>query len=104
MARLNRHIRFEDGCMVWVGALNNCGYPRMNFRVAGRHTQVMVHRLMYVLYTRQDIPEGLTIDHLCNRRNCVDPRHMEAVTHSENMARQFERRRAEMEDFEFDEI
>jgi hypothetical protein len=33
------------------------------------------------------IPEGLEIDHLCRVQLCVNPEHLEAVTHRENMLR-----------------
>jgi hypothetical protein len=33
------------------------------------------------------IPADLEIDHLCRTRHCANPRHMEAVTHLENMRR-----------------
>lgn len=31
------------------------------------------------------IPEELELDHLCNVKVCINPRHLEAVTHEENM-------------------
>lgn len=33
------------------------------------------------------ILEGLTIDHLCRVRHCVNPAHLEPVTHLENVRR-----------------
>lgn len=38
-----------------------------------------------------DIPDGLEVDHLCNNKVCVNPLHLEAVTHAENMRRKMER-------------
>ena len=33
------------------------------------------------------IPKGLTVDHTCRNRRCVNPNHMEIVTQKENNAR-----------------
>lgn len=33
------------------------------------------------------VPEGLELDHLCRVRPCVNPSHLEPVTHAENMRR-----------------
>jgi hypothetical protein len=33
------------------------------------------------------IPDGLTLDHLCRNRRCVNPAHLEAIPHSENIRR-----------------
>lgn len=44
------------------------------------------HRIVYELLA-DPIPEGLTLDHLCRNRPCVNPAHMEPVTMGENSAR-----------------
>jgi hypothetical protein len=44
------------------------------------------HRLAYELLVGP-IPEGLHIDHLCRRPECVNPAHLEPVTNVENIRR-----------------
>ena len=34
-----------------------------------------------------DIPVGLELDHLCHNTRCVNPEHLEPVTHDENVKR-----------------
>ena len=46
----------------------------------------MAHRVAYEL-TNGPIPDGLELDHLCRVRHCVNPSHIEAVTHRENTLR-----------------
>lgn len=72
----------ETGCLEWTGSLNK-GYGQIN--VNGRPEKV--HRLMYRLWVGE-IPEGLSIDHLCRNTKCAAPDHLEAVTLSENTWRQ----------------
>ena len=33
------------------------------------------------------IPDGKELDHLCRNRKCVNPKHLESVTHRENILR-----------------
>ncbi len=64
-------------CWDWVGA-NNKGY--------GIFRGQRAHRWAYE-HTIGPIPDGLTIDHLCMNRSCVNPAHMEPVSRSENSKR-----------------
>jgi hypothetical protein len=48
--------------------------------------EIPVHRWMYE-YFNGPIPDGLEIDHLCKTKRCVNPDHLEPVTHAVNMAR-----------------
>jgi hypothetical protein len=69
-------------CVKWAGALNSSGYGVT--RRAGR--LVLAHRAAYE-EQHGPIPDGLELDHLCRVRSCVNPEHLEPVTHAENMRR-----------------
>ena len=71
-----------EGCWLWTGYCDGAGYGRMQVR--GHNA--LAHRVAYELYVG-DIPDGLTLDHLCRRRSCVNPRHLEPVSHRENVMR-----------------
>lgn len=38
-------------------------------------------------HVKGPVPDGLELDHLCRVHNCVNPAHLEAVTHAENVRR-----------------
>lgn len=70
--------RGVDECWLWLGTLNSHGY--------GRYGRRMAHRMAYEFLVGP-IPEGLTLDHLCRTPRCVNPAHLEPVTHQENIRR-----------------
>lgn len=46
----------------------------------------VAHRLMYEAEVGE-IPKGMELDHLCDVKHCVNPEHLQAVTHTENIRR-----------------
>lgn len=72
----------DDGCWEWTSNVMPNGYG--TFSVDGR--AVLAHRLVYELL-RGELVKGLTIDHLCRNRKCVNPWHLELVTRGENVMR-----------------
>jgi hypothetical protein len=81
--------RAGDGCWLWLADLNAGGYG--TFRRGTR--MVLAHRLAFELEAGP-IPDGLTLDHLCGRPECVRPAHLEPVTAAENLRRRHARSRA----------
>lgn len=72
------------GCWIWQRCIGAGGYGTIYDPV--RKKSVKAHRFSYELINGP-IPAGLTIDHLCRVRRCVNPAHLEAVTFRENVLR-----------------
>ena len=78
----DRYMQVPDGCWLWEGMINDDGYGRVKIK----GVKYMAHRVMYQRLVGE-IPEGLTLDHLCRQRSCVNPHHLEVVTRGENARR-----------------
>lgn len=76
-----------SGCWLWGGALSGTGYGQFYYRhpIHGK-TWRSTHRVAYTLAVGP-IPTNLTLDHLCRNRACVNPDHLEPVTHKTNIKR-----------------
>lgn len=72
----------QGKCWKWNGAKTILGYGTTIYE--GK--LYMAHRLSFEFY-KKIIPVGYVIDHLCRNPNCVNPDHLDAVTHRENLRR-----------------
>ena len=80
--RIAPKIDVDGDCWLWTGFIDRSGYGRSTF---GERT-LYIHRAAYELLVGP-IPVGLTLDHLCRKRSCCNPDHLEPVTNAENMRR-----------------
>lgn len=82
--RVIEHVDLdENGCWIYRGATTTAGYGHVNLgngRYGAAHAVTFKHFV-------GPIAEGYELDHLCRVRNCVNPWHLEAVTHRENVLR-----------------
>ena len=79
--RFWRKVKKTDLCWLWTGTKTGDGYGSFK---AAPDRRMRAHRFAYELLVGP-IPEGLVIDHLCRNRACVNPDHLEAVTHYVNV-------------------
>jgi hypothetical protein len=67
----------RNGCWLWSGAGNKDGYS------CAFDKGEQVYRIVYE-WMVGPIPDGYELDHLCRVPACVNPHHLEPVTHGEN--------------------
>jgi hypothetical protein len=78
----SRVVTPRPDCLIWLGPSTN-GYGRVT---GGSRKGQRAHRAAWEI-ANGPIPEGMTIDHLCRVRLCLNPDHMELVTREENARR-----------------
>lgn len=71
----------EGDCWVWMAAIHPSGYGLFRSKSQGR-----AHRWAWE-YLVGPIPQGMTIDHRCLVKRCVNVAHLEVVSVSENSRR-----------------
>ena len=81
--RLKNNVDFIDGangCWIWTGSKSVSGYGRL--RVGNK--QYITSQISYVVF-KEDLKVGEVVRHKCDTRLCINPEHLEAGTHQDNM-------------------
>lgn len=80
-------VHFHNGvpCWDWIGAIGHGGYAY--FGGSAEFESQRAHRIIYQLFVEHIPDRKQKCDHLCRRRNCVNPAHIEVVTQRENTLR-----------------
>jgi hypothetical protein len=68
-----------ETCWNWTGSTTNGGYGMFKMGASPK----VAHRISYT-YANGEIPDGMTIDHMCHNRSCVNPDHLRIATTKEN--------------------
>jgi hypothetical protein len=70
----------ESGCLLYTKALDKDGYPKISYQGKKRLGSHIVFELSHGA-----IPEAHEVDHICHVRRCVEPTHLRALTHRQNV-------------------
>jgi hypothetical protein len=73
-------------CLLHTGYIDRGGYGRVGKSAPCNMGEEMAHRAAWVR-KNGTIPSGMFLDHLCRVRHCVNPDHLEIVSHAENVRR-----------------
>lgn len=87
----------RTGCWPWMGALNK-GYgqvttaiyygadypPPIPGQVRGTRT-FRAHRAVFMLHHGRPVLDGAVLHHTCFNKQCVNPAHLQEVTHVQNV-------------------
>src|SRR5438445_5595834 len=76
------HLGYSTPCWVWKLARTHDGYGLVHHGAGIK----LAHRVEYEQHVGP-IPDGLTLDHLCRERGCINTDHFEPVTLIENQRR-----------------
>jgi len=69
-----------DQCWPWMKSTGSHGYGQTWDGITVR----LAHRVAWVLHHGRQIPDDMTIDHICRNRTCVNVDHLRLLTNVEN--------------------
>lgn len=80
--RFWQKVEQSPDCWEWKAYRDNCGYGRFKMGKSMRNAHAVAYELLV-----GEVPDGFELDHLCRNRGCVNPAHLEVVTHRTNTMR-----------------
>jgi len=88
IARLSAAVYRDEhtGCILYKhsGGGTLKGYRRISVSASFK---VYAHHVFWTLANCRPIPDGMEIDHICCRPNCINPKHLQVLTPAENTDR-----------------
>jgi hypothetical protein len=68
---LSRCTRADNGCLIWNGGTNSCGYPQTLYRGVTKRC----HRMLWQIAHNVTLPKNVAVCHTCDNRLCLEQSH-----------------------------
>ena len=81
-----KHEVNEDWCWVSTYSTASHGYAQIGWQDGDKRHMVLAHRAAWT-HVNGQVPIGMTLDHLCKNRRCVNPAHLRLLSNYENARR-----------------
>lgn len=82
--RFWKRVNKTKSCWLWTGHRNAPG--RYGHLRVGGGKKMLAHRFAWI-ELRGPVPDGMELDHLCGNVLCVNPSHLQPVSHRINILR-----------------
>jgi len=79
-----KKAKFKTDCWIWSYGVNGNGYGIVKCKTTKK--MLDAHKFMFELLKRK-VPANCELDHTCKNKLCVNPEHLEPVSHAENCRR-----------------
>lgn len=77
----------DSDCLISDYSIGSHGYAQIGWYDGAKTQMTTAHRAAWVAITGQQIPDGMTVDHICKNRRCVNPTHLRLLSNFENARR-----------------
>jgi hypothetical protein len=76
----------DSGCLISTYSVGSHGYSQIGWHTDGVRIVTLTHRVVWASQ-RGPIPDGMTVDHMCKTRKCVNIDHLRLLSNFENARR-----------------
>ncbi len=86
-----KFVESSDGCFISTYSVASHGYAQIGWdNKKDGHGGTTAHRAAWT-HVNGQIPDGMTVDHVCKNRRCVNVNHLRLLSNFENGRRTFGR-------------
>lgn len=79
---MHKTAKFKGECWLWPYAINSQGYGQLQIS----KKRYEAHKWMFE-QIKGPVPHKSELDHICRQRSCINPEHLQPVSHAENCRR-----------------